>query len=94
MLALPVVATALSAGCATPSRFRLEQPRLPEPQRRLDLASEQVFWTAEGALGRVLAEIPLPGASTGRPIYLLYLRVTMNSDKPGARRPRLMCAGS
>ena len=81
ILVLPAIGAALSAGCANSSKFLLEQPRLSGPQRRLDLRSKQVHWTAEGAVYRVLAEIPLPGAGTGRSAYLLYLRVTADLDQ-------------
>lgn len=68
-------------GCANPSILRLDQPHLPEPQRRLDLLSEQVYWTESDGVYRVLAEIPLPGASTGRPAYLVYLRFVLPPDQ-------------
>lgn len=75
--------TLVFCGCTTPSSLRLEQPRLSEPQCRLDLISEQVWWTESGGVHRVLVEIPLPGAGTGRPTYLLYLRVTIAPDSQG-----------
>lgn len=63
-------------GCASPeANMELLQPQLVGPQQRLPLASEQVAWAAAGDTERVLIEFPLPGASTGRPTYLLYLRL-------------------
>jgi hypothetical protein len=79
--------SALLAGCARPSAVRLEQPGLPEPQRRLDLLSEQVWWSPGGGVYRVLAEIPLPGAGTGRPTYLVYLRITTSPGEKAPQRP-------
>src|SRR5690606_23960671 len=70
--------------CSNPSVLRLDQPHLPEPQRRLNLLSEQVCWTESDGVYRVLAEIPLPGAATGRPAYLLYLRFVLPSDEESA----------
>lgn len=64
-----------TVGCAPVSRLRLEQPRLATLEGRLDLSSEQVFWSQSDDVCRVLAELPLPGAETGRPTYVLYLRV-------------------
>lgn len=83
-LSLAAGAVALLCGCAPPNAFRLEQPRLTGAQRRLELTSEQVYWTGAEPLYRLLAEIPLPGAGTGRPAFLLYLRVTANTDGQGA----------
>lgn len=42
--------------------------------------SAQVYWTGDGPVYRMLAEIPLPGADTGRPAFVLYLRVTIDGD--------------
>jgi len=75
---------ALLCGCAGPSALHLEQPRLAGAQQRLELTSEQVYWTGDEPVYRLLAEIPLPGAGTGRPAFLLYLRVTANTDGQGA----------
>lgn len=75
----------LVAGCGRPvSGLRLEQPRLSGPQRQLDLVSEQVYWSGDGPVYRLLAEVPLPGAGTGRPAFLLYLRVTADANGKGA----------
>jgi hypothetical protein len=83
LLAVALGAAVLLSGCANPSGLRLEQPGLSGPQQRLELVSEQVYWTGDGPVYRLLAEVPLPGAGTGRAAYLLYLRVTSNSDTKG-----------
>lgn len=82
-LVVPVAVVAV--GCSAPSRIRLEQPHLPESQRILELLSEQVYWSEGDGTRRVLAEIPLPGAGTGRPTYLLYLRVPAAADVTGGQ---------
>lgn len=84
---------AMVAGCVAPSSIRLEQPRVPAAQRQLDLLSQQVYWMDGEGVYRVLAEIPLPGAQTGRPMYLLYLRLTMKpaAGERGPVRPAEAC---
>jgi hypothetical protein len=66
----------LGAGCGAPvlPRVELVQPQMPGSQSRLSLSTEQAVW-ADGAVLRVEAEFPLPGASTGRPAYIVYLRL-------------------
>ena len=81
---LALSAAAMVSGCARPSVLRLEQPHLSGPQQRLELRSEQVYWTGQGPVYRLLAEMPLPGAGTGRPAFLLYLRVTEDANAPTA----------
>ncbi len=63
------------AGCEPSSRVRLDQPHLEGWQREMNLRSDAVTWAAGGDMERVLAEFPLPGAATGKPMYLLYLRL-------------------
>lgn len=64
-------------GCQPAGSLRLLQPQLQGWQRELKLDSEQVRWAGAGDANveRFLAEFPLPGARTGRPTYLLYLRL-------------------
>jgi hypothetical protein len=84
-LILAMSAASLVAGCARPgSGLRLEQPGLTGPQQRLDLVTEQLYWSGEGPVYRLLAEVPLPGAGTGRPAFMLYLRVTADARGKGA----------
>jgi hypothetical protein len=66
-----------SVGCESTGNIWLVQPRLTGWQRELKLNSEQVRWARAGGedVERILAEFPLPGARTGRPTYLLYLRL-------------------
>lgn len=67
----------LMLGCQAKDNVWLVQPRLEGWQRELKLGSEQVRWAAAGEDGveRVVAEFPLPGARTGRPTFVLYLRL-------------------
>jgi len=78
----------VAAGCAVPAEVRLFQPQLVGRQKEIHLTTEQVCWAAsetkEGQ-DRVLAEFPLPMARTGRPMYLLYLRVPAGKKKAAAR---------
>ena len=62
------------AGCGSSAEIRLHQPQLMGRQRELHLISEQVHWAAGEKVERMLAEFPLPGAATGKPMYLFYLR--------------------
>jgi hypothetical protein len=79
-----------SVGCQSTGNVWLVQPRLTGWQREVKLQSEQVRWARAGGedIERVLAEFPLPGARTGRPTYLLYLRMPAGtaqvSFEPGA----------
>ncbi len=68
------VCVALIGGCAPAARVSLVQPQLTGLQHNLQLESDEVYWARSGAVNRMLAEFPLPGARTGRPTYLLYLR--------------------
>lgn len=73
------VALAVAAilhGC-TPaiSDVRLIQPHMDRWQRDLQLRTELAFWSTDAKTERILAEFPLPGATTGTPMYLLYLRI-------------------
>lgn len=89
MTALGLAACVL-AGCAPMSRLHLHQPALGGRQRDVPLSSRQVIWAPEDDTGRLLAELPLPGATTGRATYLLYLRWPLGAEscrianQPGA----------
>jgi hypothetical protein len=76
-----LVALCLSGlfGCQNVSYIHLTQPSLNRWQRDLDLRSEQVYWAPESGIKRVLAEFPLPGATAGKPMYLLYCRFPYDS---------------
>ncbi|MEP0844312.1 MAG: hypothetical protein HRF43_16555, partial [Phycisphaerae bacterium] len=82
----------LPAGCSRPSVVWLEQPQVSTADRRLELRGEQVYWSQSEGVCRLLAELPLPGARTGRPTYVLYLRAAFEKpDRQGAvfaRQPR------
>src|SRR4029079_17528591 len=73
----------LICGCASPvSTVSFHQPKLTGRQQNLDLASAQTFFADDAGVERVLAELPLPGAKSGEPMYLLYLRVSPEPQKP------------
>lgn len=63
------------AGCAPAARIELVQPSAPVWQQEVLLESDQARWGKDAEVERVLAEFPLPGARTGEPTFLLYLRV-------------------
>ncbi len=68
--------TMILHGC-TPavSEIRLLQPHMDRWQRDLQLRTEQTFWSPDKQSERILAEFPLPGATSGNPMYLLYLLI-------------------
>lgn len=69
---------AASLGCQSPAgSVQLTQPQLQGWQRELRLQCSQIRWAGAGdaRLERFVAEFPLPGAMSGRPTYLLYLRL-------------------
>ncbi|UCD28549.1 MAG: hypothetical protein JSV03_15945, partial [Planctomycetota bacterium] len=84
---------AMSIGCGPRGDIHLTQPYLPEWQRDVHLQSEQVYWAAGKYVERILAEFPLPGATTGKPNYLFYLRFPVGEKKPmvAARKWPTMC---
>lgn len=64
-------------GCGRPAAtLELIQPNREGWQKRVSLESDQVLWASGPSGLRILAEFPLPGARTGRPTYVLYLRTT------------------
>jgi hypothetical protein len=63
----------------------LTQPQVSGRQRFLELSTTQTYWTTDGRVERFLAEMPLPGATAGRPMYLLYLRVSPTFTKASRR---------
>lgn len=86
-------------GCQNVSYVHLSQPSLNRWQRDLDLNSEQVYWAPESGTRRILAEFPLPGATAGKPMYLLYLRfpydkerITFGPEAAAIRTPDLSSA--
>ena len=87
------LALGLACGCQPAASVRLLQPQLQGWQRELELQSDEVRWAGAGEaeVERFLAELPLPGARTGRPTYLLYLRLPAGrptvSFAPGSPDP-------
>ena len=75
MCAAWAVATILHGCMPAVSDVRLLQPHMDRWQRDLQLRTEQAFWSPEKKTDRILAEFPLPGATTGTPMYLLYLQI-------------------
>jgi len=69
-------------GCGPSAELHLIQPRLAGWQRHMRLVSEQTFWSPGDRVDHVLAEFPLPGAATGRPTFLLYLRLPAGEAEP------------
>lgn len=79
------------AGCQPSTRLTLVQPKVTGRQRQLDLATEQGWFAIDGRTERLLVQLPLPGATSGRPTFLLYLRVTpamTGASGRAAREPR------
>ncbi len=58
----------------------LMQPSLTGSQHELDLTSNESHWAEGKQAGRILVEFPLPGATTGKATYLLYLRLPPMTD--------------
>lgn len=69
-------------GCGPSAELNLIQPQLAGWQRHMRLISEQIYWSPDDQVDRVLAEFPLPGAATGRPTFLLYLRLPAGESEP------------
>ncbi len=81
MMLLTLLTSALVGGCGPAGRLRLAQPHLGGYQREVEILSEQVRWAQSEEVDRVLAEFPLPGARSGRPTYLFYLRMPAGAEK-------------
>lgn len=62
-------------GCGAPTGLRLRQPWCPGPESEMVLTTNRAWWAPEPQIERVLVEFPLPGATTGEAMYLLYLRI-------------------
>lgn len=79
----------LVGGCAPAGTMTLVQPQLQGWQRELRLATERIHWAGAGdeKVERVLAEFPLPGARTGTPTYLLYLRLPAGESNVSFAEP-------
>ena len=48
----------------------------------MNLKAENAFWSPDGKADRVLVEFPPPGASTGRSLVILYLRLPPGVSDP------------
>ena len=72
---IALAAVTCAAGCEPQTRVCLFQPGLPGRQAEVDLSSELAYWTGDSEVERYLVEFPLPGATVGRPMYLLYFRL-------------------
>jgi len=75
------------AGCGPASSIHLLQSHLPGWQRHLHLTAENAWWSPGHGVDRVLVEYPPPGASTGRPLVLLYLRLPFGVAEPTVAAP-------
>jgi hypothetical protein len=76
----------MALGCMAPKAdVRLHQPAYRGAEQDLHLTTNQVYWSHGAGSDRYLAEFPLPGATGGRPTFLLYLLVPpCPSDGPAA----------
>lgn len=75
LLIIVSLLAAVAGGCGPAAKVNLVQPQLTGPQSDLQLVSDNAHWAKADEVTRVLAEFPLPGARTGTPTYLLYLRM-------------------
>lgn len=85
MIGLAWVMIAGPVGCGPAAQVRLFQPQYAGAEQDIRLQSNLVRWAPEKGVARFLAEFPLPGAVSGRPTYLLYLRMPM--DLPPQTQP-------
>jgi len=72
----------LTIGCGPPAELHLIQPHLPVWQKHIHLSSQDAYWSPGEQMDRVLLEFPLPGATSGRPTYILYLRLPSGIEEP------------
>ena len=73
-IGLPVVLLS-ACGCGHGTRVQLVPRALDGYEQAMTLTTETARWAEDAERLRVLAEFPLPGASRGKPMYLLYLRI-------------------
>lgn len=85
MIAWVGAVTAGLIGCGPAAQVRLFQPQYAGAEQDIRLQTNLVRWAPGDGMARFLAEFPLPGAVSGRPTYLLYLRVPM--DLPPETQP-------
>ena len=78
------LAPAAAAGCAPgpDGELHLLQPQLEGWQSDVHLLTRHVLWRQGDGLERLPAQFPLPGAMTGAPTYLLYLRWPAGTREP------------
>lgn len=77
VVAALAMGAAVVGGCAPAATFRIHQPRLIGRQRDMTLTSVNAAYgrDEQAAAWHVLLRFPLPGASSGRMGYLIYLHV-------------------
>lgn len=83
-LAITAGLVMMPVGCGATAEVVVRQPARPGRQREMTLESLQVSWAGDEREERVVAEFPLPGAATGKPMYLLYLRYPAGHSTPRA----------
>ncbi len=83
---------AAASGCGPSANLHLVQPSLPGWQQHLSLKAERAVWSPGDKVERVLVEFPPPGASTGRPLVILYLRLPAGVEKPAVAAKTGPCA--
>jgi hypothetical protein len=77
-----VALSALPVGCGPAAAIHLIQPALPSWQQHLNLKAETAYWSTDGKCDRVVSDFPPPGASTGRSLVTLYLRLPAGAAEP------------
>jgi len=78
----PLAGLMAMTGCGPVSTVHLLQPHLSGWQRHLHLVAENASWSPGDRVDRVLVEYPPPGAATGRPLVILYLRLPTGVPEP------------
>jgi len=72
----------VAGGCGPAASLDLIQPHLSGWQQHLHLTAETAWWSPGEKDDRLLVEFPPPGATTGRPLVLLYLRWPAGQSEP------------
>jgi hypothetical protein len=71
-----------AGGCGPAATLDLIQPHLSGWQQHLHLTAESAWWSPGEKDDRLLIEFPPPGATTGRPLVLLYMRWPAGQSEP------------
>ena len=71
----------LGAGCGPACQVVVLQPDRQGPQQEIVLTSDSAAFHVEPEADALLLSWPLPGASRGRPVFELYLRVPRENER-------------